>query len=239
MELLKKKIHMNRLKCRGVSQISLEEDFNVPDSKADVGTIVESSGEVKMEDLKVNTGQVTVKGVLSIHVLYIAETKERAVSHMETNVPFEETIRLEEAESGDSVRLKWNVEDLDVGVINSRKLSGKAVLTLSAWIEESREVMAATGIPSAGKISMKMKQAQILQMKSQKKDILRVKKEITLPSNKPNIQEILWSDIQLRGVQVKLLDGKIEARGEIQIFFLYEPEGENSGVNVFRNCCLT
>ena len=33
MELLKKKIHMNRLKCRGVSQISLEEDFNVPDSK--------------------------------------------------------------------------------------------------------------------------------------------------------------------------------------------------------------
>ena len=69
MELLKKKIHMNRLKCRGVSQISLEEDFNVPDSKADVGTIVESSGEVKMEDLKVNTGQVTVKGVLSIYVL--------------------------------------------------------------------------------------------------------------------------------------------------------------------------
>ena len=48
MELLKKKIHMNRLKCRGVSQISLEEDFNVPDSKPDVGTIVESSGEVRM-----------------------------------------------------------------------------------------------------------------------------------------------------------------------------------------------
>ena len=228
MELLKKKIHMNRLKCRGVSQISLEEDFNVPDSKPDVGTIVESSGEVRMEALKVSTGQVTVKGVLSIHVLYIAETKERGVSHMETTVPFEETIRREGAESGDGVRLKWNVEDLNVSVINSRKLSGKAVLTLAACIEENTEVMAATGIPSAGKISMKMKQAQILQMKSQKRDILRVKKEILLPSNKPNIQEVLWSDIQLRGVQVKLLDGKIEARGEMQIFFLYEPEGENS-----------
>lgn len=228
MELLKKKIHMNRLKCRGVSQISLEEDFNVPDSKPDVGTIVEASGEVRMEDMKVGTGQVTAKGVLSIHVLYIAETKERAVSHMETAVPFEENIRLEGAESGDSVRLKWNVEDLNVSVINSRKLSGKAVLTLSACIEENREAMAATGIPSAGKISMKMKQVELLQLKSQKKDIVRVKKEITLPSNKPNIQEILWDDIQVRGAQVRLLDGKIEARGEIQIFFLYEPEGENS-----------
>lgn len=228
MELLKKKIHMNRLKCRGVSQISLEEDFNVPDSKPDVGTIVESSGEVRMDDIKVGTGQVTVKGVLSIQVLYIAETKERLISHMETTVPFEETIRLEGAESGDSVRLKWNVEDLNVSVINSRKLSGKAVLTLSACVEENKEVMAATGIPSAEKISMKMKQVGLLQMKSQKKDILRVKKEVTLPSNKPNIQEILWNDVQIRGAQVRLLDGKIEARGEVQIFFLYEPEGENS-----------
>lgn len=228
MELLKKKIHMNRLKCRGVSQLSLEEDFNVPDSKPDVGTIVESSGEVRMDDVKVGTGQVTVRGVLSIQVLYIAERKERLVSHMETAVPFEETIRLEGAESKDNVRLKWNVEDLNVSVINSRKLSGKAVLTLSACVEENREVMAATGIPSAEKISMKMKQVRLLQMRSQKKDILRVKKEITLPSNKPNIQEILWNDVQIRGVQVRLLDGKIEARGEIQIFFLYEPEGENS-----------
>ena len=228
MELLKKKIHMNRLKCRGISQISLEEDFNVPDSKPDVGAIVESSGEVKMEDMKVSTGQVTVKGVLSVHVLYIAETKERSVSHMETTIPFEETIRMEGAENGDSVRLKWNVEDLDVSVINSRKLSGKAVLSFSACIEESKEAMAATGIPTTEKVSMKMKQIEILQLKSQKKDILRVKKEITLPSNKPNIQEILWDDIQTRGVQVRLLDGKIEVRGEIQIFFLYEPEEENS-----------
>lgn len=228
MELLKKKIHMNRLKCRGVSQISLEEDFNVPDSKPDVGAIVEASGEVKMEDIKVGTGQVTAKGVLSIHVLYIAETRERSVSHMESTVPFEETIRLEDAETGDNVRIKWNVEDLDVSVINSRKLSGKAVLLLAACIEESKETMAATGIPLAEKISMKMKQVDLLQLRVQKKDILRVKKEISLPSNKPNIQEILWNDVQLRGVQIRLLDGKIEVRGELQVFFLYEPQEENS-----------
>ncbi len=228
MELLKKKIHRNRLKCRGVSQISLEEDFNVPDSKPDVGAIVEASGEVKMEDIKVGTGQVCAKGILSIHVLYIAETRERSVSHMESTVPFEETIRLENAETGDNVRIKWNVEDLDVSVINSRKLSGKAVLSLTACVEENKEMTAATGVAPAEKISMKMKQADLLQLRVQKKDIVRVKKEISLPSNKPNIQEILWSDVQLRGVQVRLLDGQIEARGELQVFFLYEPQGENS-----------
>lgn len=88
--------------------------------------------------------------------------------------------------------------------------------------------MAATGIPLAEKISMKMKQVDLLQLRVQKKDILRVKKEISLPSNKPNIQEILWNDVQLRGVQIRLLDGKIEARGELQVFFLYEPQEENS-----------
>ena len=41
MELLKKNIRMNRQKSRAVSQITLEEDLNVPDTRPDAGNIIQ------------------------------------------------------------------------------------------------------------------------------------------------------------------------------------------------------
>ena len=40
MELIKKNIHMDRIKCQSAAQVTLEEDINVPDNKPDVGGII-------------------------------------------------------------------------------------------------------------------------------------------------------------------------------------------------------
>ena len=45
MELLKKNIRMNRQKSRAMNQITLEEDMNVPDSRSDVGDIIQEESE--------------------------------------------------------------------------------------------------------------------------------------------------------------------------------------------------
>ena len=45
MEVLKKNIHMYRQAKRAVSQITLEEDFNVPDAKPDVEQIIQSKAK--------------------------------------------------------------------------------------------------------------------------------------------------------------------------------------------------
>lgn len=45
MEVLKKNIHMYRQAKRAVSQITLEEDFNVPDIKPDVEQIIQSKAK--------------------------------------------------------------------------------------------------------------------------------------------------------------------------------------------------
>ena len=40
MELIKKNIHLDRIKCRASSQITLEDDRNVPDQKPDMERIL-------------------------------------------------------------------------------------------------------------------------------------------------------------------------------------------------------
>lgn len=47
MELLKKHIHMNRRRGNVTSQMTLDDDFNVPDSMDDVEELIMENGEVK------------------------------------------------------------------------------------------------------------------------------------------------------------------------------------------------
>lgn len=54
-----------------------------------------------------------------------------------------------------------------------------------------------------------------------KKDTLRIKKEMAVASNKPDIHEILWKDIEIRGLDIRSGEGKMDVRGELFLFVLY------------------
>ena len=56
MELLKKHIHMNRRRGNVTSQMTLDDDFNVPDSMDDVEELIMENGEVKIDSVK-NPGE--------------------------------------------------------------------------------------------------------------------------------------------------------------------------------------
>ena len=42
-----------------------------------------------------------------------------------------------------------------------------------------------------------------------------------LPSNKPNIRQLLWQQHQLLGREIRVNQGNVQVQGEIQIFLLY------------------
>ena len=50
MDLTKKYIHMNREKGKAVTQITLDDDFNVPDMKPDLIRIILDKGELMLDD---------------------------------------------------------------------------------------------------------------------------------------------------------------------------------------------
>ena len=61
-----------------------------------------------------------------------------------------------------------------------------------------------------------------------KKDTMRVKDEITLASNKPNIAELLWYTIEVRGLDLRPEEEKIKAKGELSVFALYVGDDEEN-----------
>ena len=50
-----------------------------------------------------------------------------------------------------------------------------------------------------------------------KKDTMRIKDEVTLVSNKPNIEQLLWYTIDVRGMDLRPEDNVVKARGELSV----------------------
>jgi hypothetical protein len=77
MELIKKSIHMNRLKNRLQAQITLDDDFIVPDTKPDINNVITSEGEVSIDYVGVGDGKVNVRGRLIFRILYMCGDSHR------------------------------------------------------------------------------------------------------------------------------------------------------------------
>ena len=227
MELLKKNIHMCRQAKRAVSQITLEEDFNVPDVKPDVEHIIQSKAKTVIESTRAEAGRFLLKGYVQVSVLYMDDSEGRQIHRLDTQLSFDEYINMEGLEAGEAVSLTCEIEDMNVVMINSRKLSMRGLLTFTTVTDEIYDMSAAVEAKSDLELCEKKKNLEFMQLEVQKKDIIRIKDEILLPSNKPDIQEILWENVQLRGYELHSQEGKLTVEGELFVFVLYNGQDEN------------
>ena len=67
MELIKRNIHMDRVKRSTVMQFTMEEDLNLPEDKPDISTLNLEKGEVVIEEICPGTDEVTVRGDFVAH----------------------------------------------------------------------------------------------------------------------------------------------------------------------------
>ena len=144
MELIKKQIHMNQFKGTVTTQITLDDDFIVPDTMDDMAQVMLDTGEIQIESVKNQGEKVAVKGKLEFQVLYRKEGG--GLQTLGGSIPFDETINAPDLEEKDYVGLNWMLEDLNAEMINSRKLGVQAIITLQVRIETLRDVEAAVDV---------------------------------------------------------------------------------------------
>ena len=226
MELQKSNIHMNRLKGKVTSQLTVDEDFNLPENKPDLERVIVQQAEILVEGSKPMEDKAAVKGKLVFSLLYAPETGEMP-EQFAGSVPFEETLNFDGLELQDHLQVRWDIEDLTLTVVNSRKLRLNAIVTLEISADRLYDEAAAQEVQDAGEMQTLTKNLEVLQLQVQKRDSFRVKEEIELSSNKPNIRQILWNSLELRNVETKPEDGKLTLRGELILFVIYSGEEDH------------
>lgn len=235
MELLKKYIHMSREKGDAMSQITLDDDFNVPDAKPDVIRIIMDKGEIRLEETNITTDHVWLKGTLKFSMLYRSDQDSGKIDSLTGEIPFQESLVIDGVSEYDTAKISWEVEDLSLGIINSRKVSVKALVLLKVSVDEAYDEELVTGAEGEDGIEILDNYLKAMTLLLSQKDAYRFKEEIVLPSNKPNIRQILWKSVQLRGVEIRLQENCLDIKGEALVFVLYEGEDEEERLQWVEN----
>ena len=229
LDLEKQNLRRNRLKSQTGTQVTLDDDFIVPDTMSDMAEVILDSGIIQLEPVKVQRERITVRGKLDFHVLYRKE--EGGLQALGGSIPFEEAINVPDLDEKDYVSVSWQIEDLNTEMIHSRKLGIKAIVTLEAKAESLYDTEAAVDVRGEDdEIHLQVRRERIpaAAIALRRKDTYRLKQDITLPGSKPVIERMLWTEMKLAGCQAKPLDGQIHLEGTLMVFALYE--GGESGM---------
>lgn len=226
-ELKKESFTINRIKGPWDFSTTLELDYNIPDVKPDVKKIICQRGDAVIEENRRQDRYLTVNGYLAFSILYLAAEGNEPVQCAQGQIPFEEKLMPDEAMQDCNINIKAVVEDFSVSVVNSRKLSLRCIITYICEGTGSERVEAA--------VSMKGKEENdvislsgsenITQMAVCTRDIYRVKEQIEIPSDSPEISQILYSNISLCSHDFRLMAGQIGFSGQLKLFAMY------SGIN--------
>ena len=233
MKIEKKTVQSGILKLEKNVQITIDQDMNVPDTKPDVEKIVESRGEVHIDEVEIMTDRIRIRGMFFVQLLYLSAEKEQKISCMEHEFALEEFMNVEGAQPTDTARVMVDLEDLTVSVINSRKCGVRSVLFFHIHISETKFVECSVGVEKRGNVQCLYESVPMTEIVLYKKDIQRIRAEVSLPAGKPNIREILWNSMQLRDVDVRMQEGKLSIRGELFLFILYRGEEEQEPVQYY------
>jgi hypothetical protein len=225
---------MNKLKCKSTLQLTLDDDFNVPDIKPDIDQIITEQGEIRINEIKATNGKLLVKGALGFNVLYLCEGDQRPIHNISGEIPFDEVINMDITCADDDPIVKWDLEDLTTGLINSRKLSVRSIVRLYVAIEELYDEETAVMVEGPEDIQYINKKIEVTDVAINKKDTYRIKDEIMIPANKGNITSLLYNDIGLSNVEIRLLEDRFTIKGELPVFVMYTSEDEENPIEYYE-----
>ena len=107
----------------------------------------------------------------------------------------------------------------------------QAVVTLEVRVENLYDAEAAVDIETDDEeVEVLKRSIDVAAIAVRRKDTHRIKEDIQVSGNKPNIESILWNEMRLRGVTCRPMDGNIHLEGELMVFIIYAGEGEHTPV---------
>lgn len=239
MRIRKENIHKSRIKCKSTMQITLDDDFNVPDSKSDIENIVKEWGNVHADSVKNNIDRAEVSGSLDFAFLYMGKVNDKLVPvKMAGSMNFNENINFTQDCDNTYITCNAVLEDITVKAINSRKVSIKAIVSLNVTCEEIVDVSVgceAEDMNPSEQLQILKKNISYTQLAVNLHDNFRIRQNFTLPSGKPDISELLWDDVEVRNMNSRLTDDGVSINGELGIFIMYASQEENSAVQCYEN----
>lgn len=227
MEFCKKEIHTDLLIASKYSQLTIDDDFNIPDTKDDIDKIIAGNGYIVVSEVTSEEGKVKVIGTVYFKALYKTLDEKADIEVYEGEIPFEDVVNVDGINKLNRSESRCKLEDLTVSMINSRKLEVRGLIGNSVNVYEGKELECATDLIGGQGMEFLYKDISLTDMVISKNDVFKIREEIEIQDSKPNIKQIVWSSVEFKNAEIKALDNKLSVRGELEMFVIYKGQEEH------------
>lgn len=227
MEIKSKNIHQEERRGKNNLFVTLDEDFNVPDSKPDMEYILRQWGELHTELIRCEEGKVGVAARLDFAVMYQGNKLDNLTGGIDIN----EKVNVDGITTDAKPVCNLKLEDLTIKMIHSRKVSVKAVVEIEIIWEEISDYQLGCETDEPDSTQVLSENIDVAQLKVATNDSVRVKDEMTIPGGKPNIGRIIWREMALSHIEERMQEEGIRISGELKSFVIYESDNEECTIS--------
>lgn len=202
-------------------------DIIVPDYQPDAARVLQAEVLPMVSEKQVQNGFVTLSGSIDYSILYLSDEKgeERAVKPISARMPFTHRIEASGAEDGAPVQVCPDVIRVEFSQVNSRKINVKSVVDFRCRIEGNGELDAVCSVSADSPVPSRQTEVESFYVAAQCENFFEISDAIPLPQDGGVIDELLKADIAVNGREVKSINGKPVAKGEVEIRALYRDGG--------------
>ncbi|WP_129721627.1 DUF3794 and LysM peptidoglycan-binding domain-containing protein [Xylanivirga thermophila] len=216
-----------------LSQALVEADIIVPEAKPDIAKILDVLGRVVINSKEAIQDKVMVEGTIKYNILYVADGDNQYLDSMDVETSFTHYIDMPDIKPKMVPYVNIYVEHLDYDIINSRKISIKAVLDVNAKVNQELQLEAIKDFKDEEKVQALKDDIMISTSQGQGVSQAVIREDVVLDDDMPSIHRILREKVQTTIDDKRTADNKIVVNGTIDVGILYLCEEDSRPINYF------
>ncbi len=219
--VLKESFSMREILGRKQTEIAVESDIIVPDTKPDIAKILQTDGRARITSCQVQGDRVLLSGLADFCILYVPEGTDAAmVESVDIQLPFKD-VYTEAAVEGAEVEAEAELLLPNAMLLNSRKVSVRGTAALHLCFSRLREE--ALTVDAEGGMPVETKKRMVHVCSAAASGVFTTSAATTeeVPAENPPIAEILRTNARIFEEDVKLITGKMIIKGVVRLETLY------------------
>ena len=224
MELEKNNIHMSKILKNETATFYVNHEAGLTEADDMIDNIINHHEIVSVDNTSIRNNQLIANGTISFGMMYYTNENDMAKG-TESEIPFEETIKLNSFDENCNVDVSLIVLSSSVKLIDPKNYIYKVQIMANITVEKMEDLEAVSDIQREN-VMTKYSNLDSLCIVADTSDTFRVSERLSVPSGKPAIHKIIWQDVKIKTINTKMLDGMIHIGGELKVFLIYIPEEE-------------
>lgn len=230
IELNKDTLRIEEIRGKEENQVLVETEVYVTPSKPPIAKVLWIDGNVDILSTKVIRDRVVVSGVVKFKVVYKEEAEGGIIYTIDSNADFKEEIEVLGITEEMSAVVKSNIEYIEEDILDEKKLSLKALISLESKVEVMNNVEIIKDMGEKEYLQTQKEKIKYKEVQGRETSYAFVKEAIEIGEDNPEIEEILKISISSYEEESTVVEDRIILSGIVSPRIIYYGEDKISTI---------